>query len=246
MPNRSRGIPSRHFGVITRDPQSSRAAASAALPLEDQWTANRLAATAARNLDQQLCLGQQWGKTMAQRLTAALPYLLGLAMAASLYVLSGQITYPAREGQLGPHFWPRIAIGIIAAVCLYEIVRLLLTGSAESGVQGITEQLDSETDVAEDGGGAPRPHLLLGGVVLTVGYAVLMPMLGFLLASFLYLVLFMYLGGVRNHVAVWVTSTVGIFIFAFIFVKVVYISIPRGEPPFDRVTQFVMDVIRVR
>lgn len=185
---------------------------------------------------------------MAQRIRAAIPYLLGLAVAAFLYHVAGTISYPERPGQLGPDFWPRVAIAIIAIVCVYEIVRLLIVGAAASSVQGIAEHLDSdELDAAESQADAgSRIYMLLGGVALTLVYAVLVPKLGFLLASYLFLIAFMYLGGIRNHLAVWTTSTAGILLFAFIFLKVVYVSLPRGEPPFDQVTQLVMDLMLVR
>lgn len=183
---------------------------------------------------------------MAQRFKAALPYFVGLALAAVLNHLAGTITYPARPGQLGPDIWPRIAIAIIAVVCIYEIAKAFLLGGAHSGVQGIAEHLNAEDEAESEPATGSRLSLLLGGIGLTLAYAVLVPIFGFLLASYLFLILFMYLGGIRNHVAIWGSSTVGMLVFAFIFLKVVYVSLPRGVPPFDQVTQFVMDVVQVR
>lgn len=185
---------------------------------------------------------------MAQRIRAALPYVVGLAIAAVFYHLAGTISYPARSGHLGPDFWPRVAIAIIAIVCLYEIARVLIVGSADHSVQGIAERLDEEElDAAEAAANAnSRVYMLLGGLALTLAYAVLVPILGFLLASYLFLIVFMYLGGIRNHVAIWASSTIGMLVFAFIFLKVVYVSLPRGEPPFDQVTQFVMNLLMIR
>jgi putative tricarboxylic transport membrane protein len=185
---------------------------------------------------------------MVQRLKPAIPYLIGIAFAAVFYVLAGRISYTARPGQLGPDFWPRIAILMIAVVCLYEIIRVLATGTAGSKVEGIAEQLDKqELDAtAAEADTGSRIGLLMGGIVLTVAYAALVPVFGFLLASYLFLILFMYLGGARNHVAVWTSSTIGMLVFAFIFLKVVYVSVPRGEPPFDQFTQLVMDLLQVK
>jgi len=191
---------------------------------------------------------QQREPNMAQSFRPTIPYFVGLAAAAVLYYLANNITYAARPGQLGPDFWPRIAIGIMAVSCLYQIVRLLIFGSADSGVQGIGEHLEGEEldETESDAEGGRKPHLLLGGIILTLAYAVLVQKLGFLLASYIFLILFMYLGGIRNHVAIWASSTIGMLLFAFIFLKVVYVSIPRGEPPFDQVTQFVMDLMQIR
>ena len=181
---------------------------------------------------------------MAQRIKSALPYLLGLAIAVLLFALSGSISYSPRPGQLGPDFWPRLAIGLMAAVCIFEIVRILFLGSLDSDIRGIAERLD-DTEPDEDADAPVKPHLLIGGIGLILAYAIAVPVLGFLLASYIFLIVFMYLGGARNHVAVWLAGTLGILIFAFVFLKVVYVSLPRGEPPFDRVTQFVMNLLQV-
>ena len=57
--------------------------------------------------------------------------------------------------------------------------------------------------------------------------------LGFLLATFLFLAAFMYLGRYRNHVAIWAISAVVTLLTALMFLRIAYVSLPRGEPPFD-------------
>ena len=37
----------------------------------------------------------------------------------------------------------------------------------------------------------------------------------------------------------------GILAFAFIFLKIAYVSIPRGSPPFDQVTQAVYTLLGI-
>jgi putative tricarboxylic transport membrane protein len=55
---------------------------------------------------------------------SALPYFVGLAVAAALFFYAGQIQYTPRPGLLGPDFWPKVAIGLMAAACLFEIARI--------------------------------------------------------------------------------------------------------------------------
>ena len=86
-----------------------------------------------------------------------------------------------------------------------------------------------------------HPYLLLGGVGVIIAYAVLLPVFGFLLGSLLFMAAFMYLGGYRNHVAIWSIAVAATFIIAFVFLRFAYVSLPRGEPPFDRFT----DLIRI-
>lgn len=183
---------------------------------------------------------------LAPRAKALLPYVIGLAVTGGLWLMTNSMEYDARPGQLGPTFWPRLALGVIAASCLYEMGRLLLSADPWHEPSGLTEALDRSEKEAHPENESPRlPLLLAGGIVLTVGYAVLVDTLGFLLASFIYTVAFMYLGRYRNHLVIWSSAVFGILAFAFIFLKVAYVSIPRGTPPFDQVTQAVLNLLGV-
>jgi hypothetical protein len=163
----------------------------------------------------------------------ALPYFVGLAVAATLYFFVLQIEFSERPGMLGPDFWPKAAIGLMAAVCLFEIARAF--AGMRSQTHGVAEVL--ETD---DSAPAPiYPRLVAGGIVLVVVYAVVVDVFGFLLTTFVFLAAFMYLGRYRNHVAIWSFSFVATFLSAVIFLRVAYVSLPRGIPPFDRITDFV-------
>lgn len=175
------------------------------------------------------------------RLVACLPYLIWLVVAAVLWVLTTQISYDARPGQIGPNFWPRVAIGLMAFSALIEIGRQLFSPMPGKEIAGIGEALEGSHD---DGDDAPRqPHLLWIGIGLTLAFAVLVSTLGFVLSTFLYLAAFMYAGRYRNHAMIWSTSILGTLLFALVFLKVVYVSLPRGTAPFDSVTQFVLKLL---
>ena len=168
------------------------------------------------------------------RLRLALPYFVGLIVAGALFYSANQIQFTQRGNELGPDFWPKIAIVLMAVVCVIEILRAMI-GSA--GTYGISHSLE-EADESDE---PSYFHLLIGGIALIIGYAILVPILGFLLGSLLFMAVFMYLGRYRNHVAIWTISAVATFIVAFLFLRFAYVSLPRGEPPFDRFT----DLIRV-
>ena len=162
------------------------------------------------------------------------PYIFGLAVATVLFFFARQIEYTPRPGMLGPDFWPKMAIGLMAAVCLFEILRAL--AGVRSETHGVADAL--EKDNVEEA--APTyPGLLIGGIVLVAIYAVVVDIIGFLLSTFLFLAAFMYLGRYRRHVAVWSTSAIVTVLAALIFMRFAYVSLPRGEPPFDAFTDFV-------
>lgn len=167
-----------------------------------------------------------------------LPYVVGLAVAALLFRYAQQIQYTPRPGALGPDFWPKIAIGLMAVVCLFEIVRGLLGLKTET--QGIAEVL--EQDGAEEE--APSyPWLLAGGIILVIVYALVVDILGFLLSTFFFLAIFMYLGRYRRHLAIWLTSAGVTFAAAVLFMRIAYVSLPRGIPPFDAITEFTRKIL---
>jgi hypothetical protein len=164
----------------------------------------------------------------------SLPYVVGLVVAAVLFYFARGIEYTPRPGMLGPDFWPKAAIGLMTVVCLFEIVRSF--AGLRTAPQGVAEELEKEADEEK----APAyPRLLIGGIVLVTVYAVVVESIGFLLSTFLFLVAFMYLGRYWNHAAVWAVSTGVTLLAALVFIRFAYVSLPRGEPPFDAITDFV-------
>jgi putative tricarboxylic transport membrane protein len=160
------------------------------------------------------------------------PYVVGLAVAGALYIYSGTFEYTPRPGALGPEVWPRLAILLIAASCLFELTRRLIIGGKEA--TGFMEAFDREPQTKQ--AQPVYPRLVIGGVVLMAFYAVLVPILGFILATFLFLAAFMYVGGYRAHGAVWGASAAVTVFCGILFLRIAYVSLPRGIEPFDRLT----------
>ena len=121
------------------------------------------------------------------------PYVVGLAVAAVLFYFARDIQYTARPGMLGPDFWPKAAIGLMAIVCLFEIVRTF--AGLKSETHGVAEILEKDADEEP---AKTYPRLLIGGIVLVTVYAIVVDRLGFLLSTFLFLAAFMYLGRYRR------------------------------------------------
>jgi len=167
-------------------------------------------------------------------LRSALPYFVGLAVAAALFFYAGQIQYTPRPGLLGPDFWPKMACGLMAAACLFEIMRILV--GLKSETHGVADALEEEEPEEP---ATTYPWLLIGGVALVTVYALVVDILGFLLATFLFLPAFMYLGRYRKHLAVWSISALITVLAALLFMRFAYVSLPRGVPPFDRFTDFI-------
>lgn len=169
---------------------------------------------------------------------SALPYVVGLAVSALLFYFARGIEYEPRPGALGPDFWPRIAIGLMAGACLFEIVRIVLGLKGEA--LGVADALETvETEEPEK----KYPWLLVGGIALVTLYAFVVDYLGFLLSTFLFLPAFMYLGRYRHHKTVWLTSAGITVAAAILFIRIAYVSLPRGAPPFDAFTDFIRVIL---
>jgi hypothetical protein len=164
-------------------------------------------------------------------LRSILPYIIGAAVAAALFAYTGYIDYTPRPGQIGPATWPRLAIGLMAASCLFEIARRIATKNAAA--TGIVEAFERDEQTERE---TRYPLSLVGGIGLVSIYAFVVPYLGFLLATFLFLAAFMYVGRYRNHSAIWAASAIVTLFCGVLFLRIAYVSLPRGLPPFDRIT----------
>ena len=169
------------------------------------------------------------------RAKAILPYAALLAAAAYLYHDAGSFAAAGKPGQLGPDFWPRAVLGLLMIVCALEIGRHALFARA----------LPAPAEAAA-GDDAPRiPRLLAGGIVLTALYVPGMDYLGFFLATVVYLAAFMAVGRYRRWGVIATTSILGSLAFVYVFMKVVYVSLPLGVGPFRLVSTTLMSVLGI-
>ncbi|MEW6767984.1 MAG: tripartite tricarboxylate transporter TctB family protein [Pseudomonadota bacterium] len=171
-------------------------------------------------------------------LHSIVPYLAGLAIAAALFIYASKIAYDPRPGALGPAIWPQLAILLLGGSCLFEIVRRLIVGNRDA--TGFLEAFDREEEPEQKD--PVYPHMLIGGIVLMAIYAVAVPYLGFIFGTFLFLAAFMYVGGFRRHVTIWLTSILVTALCGVLFLRIAYVSLPRGIPPFDRATDIFFHI----
>lgn len=190
-------------------------------------------------------------------LTRIIPYAIVGGAAGYLYYVAANIEYYARAGTLGPDFWPKAILVLIIAACLYEVVRIAFLGTRAHDTAGVLEEMAVESLEQHADAGAPEPAeenhaeenhpvLLVAGVIATLAYVWAVQRLGFFLATAVYLVAFMRLGGYRRWRVIGTVSVVGTLVLLFIFMKLVYVSLPIGVAPFSEVTLFLMKVMGIR
>jgi len=178
------------------------------------------------------------------------PYVIVLAITGYLYFLARQIDFVAPGGRIGPDFWPKAILLLAMATCAYEIIKNLFFTKGDRELAGVLESIIEEAPV--EAAIVPQqekknyPHLLLIGMAMTVAYVVLIETLGFFLCTLLYLAGFMLVGRYRRIGVVLATSLIGSLVFMFVFMKIVYVSLPLGHEPFSEVSFMLMRLMGIK
>lgn len=183
------------------------------------------------------------------RIRKALPYALLLAGAGYFYYLATGFDFVAPGGRIGPDFWPKAVLGLLIASCAYELVKIVFFDRSPADLSGVLQDIMQAAPAEEPQAGdeaGPFPHLLAAGIVLTVAYVFLIDKLGFFLCTFLYLGAFMYVGRYRRLGVIIATGFLGSLAFVFIFMKVVYVSLPLGEAPFASVSLLLLHLLGIK
>lgn len=186
---------------------------------------------------------------MAVRMQKIVPYVIVLAIVSYLYFLAAKMDFVAPGGRIGPDLWPKVILALAMVTCVYEIVKNLFFGKADHDLEGVLASVQKDVPMELPIAAAEEktyPHLLWIGIVMTVAYAVLIDKLGFFLCTFLYLAAFMWIGRYRRIGIILITSLVGSLAFMFMFMKIVYVSLPLGVDPFSQVSFLLMRLMGIK
>jgi len=176
-----------------------------------------------------------------EKLLRIVPYVIILLVSLYFYYLAGQFRFSAKPGNLGPDFWPKLLLALTMAACLYEITKTAFFLKIASPKKAPEEQPSKAASKKKT-----YPKRLVIGIAMTLAYAYFVTVLGFILCTFLYFVLFMIVGRYRKIWAILANSVVGTLTLVVIFMKIVYVSLPLGQEPFSRVTFFVLNMLGIR
>ena len=164
-----------------------------------------------------------------------LPYAALFVGGAYLFYDAGHFAYSPRPGELGPDFWPKAVLALFMLACAWQLVARLFTAEA---------LLPRDAGAAEVRRRFPR--LLIGGIAATVGYVLVLPEAGFFLSTAAYLALFMLIGRYRRYGVIAAASLLGSLVFVFVFMRIVYVSLPLGVGPFQQVSVWLLALLGIR
>ncbi|MGH7714656.1 MAG: tripartite tricarboxylate transporter TctB family protein [Vulcanimicrobiaceae bacterium] len=165
-------------------------------------------------------------------------YTVILCCAAYLYYLAEHIQYDEVAGRIGPDAWPKIVLVLLFVTCAWQIGRIVIFGAPPAA------SLDDELPLAVDEGDFTYLALLAIGV--TVVFAYLLPWLGFLVATILFLAAIAFVGRYRRPWPMVATSIIAPIVLIFVFMKIVYVALPLGVGPFKDLTVLLLRIMRVR
>lgn len=178
-----------------------------------------------------------------------IPYFIVLAISAALFWHAGSIGSMGSGGRaIGADFWPRLILGLAMCVCVFELVFRWFFDM--EGMGGLLSQVEQQV-AGEQGGVEEEPvehHLgrLLTGIGLTLAYVWALPVIGFAVASLVFIALFIWLGTYRRTRVVVAVSVLGTLILMFLFMKVVYVSLPLGTGIFETISVKLIGLLGIR
>jgi putative tricarboxylic transport membrane protein len=182
--------------------------------------------------------------TVRQRCRAALPYLVVLAAGVFLYYSAANFEFEEASGRIGPGAWPKLILLVMLAAALWGMVASALQGGKANGsaAHKMAEQDEMEALLRPP---EIYPWLVWLAVAATIGYLALMPFAGFFLSTIAYSFALMYLSHYRRLSHAALLSVAIAFAFMFLFMRVVYVALPVGVPPFDRLSYALMAAMGV-
>jgi putative tricarboxylic transport membrane protein len=157
--------------------------------------------------------------------------LLG-GIAFGLFLDAGRFGALAPPGQIGPGFWPRLVlIGLMVSALVNAAASLRRPSRPSLAAVPLAREFR-------------RGRLALaGGLIL--GYIGAIELVGFLLATSAFLAAFMALAGLRRPVSLLLIAAIGAGLLTAVFVRVVYLPLPKGWGPFEDVTLTLYRLLRL-
>jgi hypothetical protein len=185
---------------------------------------------------------------LLQALAKSLPFAILLGAAVFLFARTLQFDYPRAPDRLGPDVWPQAILVLLMIACVAGIGRTVLLDGRAKRAAGTGDQrgaFPGEVETAEPEV-PPRYGLVAGGIFLFLAYPIALDTLGFLIATFLLMTMFMLIGQWRNLPGVLAVSATGTLVLFYLFRGVVYVSLPLGSGVFHDWTVWVASLLGMR
>ena len=173
------------------------------------------------------------GKTRRDRLAAVSAYLLILAAAVFFYGMADRIRFDRVPGRIGPDLWPKIILILTILACIWRAVAAFFFEGAVNHPSPAVERPPEPGEIDEE---EIYPLRVWAAIIGALVYVWAISITGFFISTFAFLCFIIFVAGFRRPLAVLLLAAAGSLFFMTIFVRVVYVSLPLGIPPFDLVS----------
>jgi hypothetical protein len=163
--------------------------------------------------------------------------MAGVLLSGWLLLGTRGLDHVARDGQLGPGFWPRIALIGLGLTCLVKFVDEWRRHRIAKPRQPAALQSGMRAELARRKLGAAMAAIVV--------YVLVTPAIGFPLATALFIVAFMSLCGARSIAVAGVNAVVGTGLLLYVFIKLVYLPLPKGDGPFDALSLMLYRALHI-
>lgn len=161
----------------------------------------------------------------------------GLFLVAALALPSFMVdaARPLRGTGLGPAAWPQVMLALIAFCAAVWLAHEVFAW--RRGRPAITA---AATD------GEPYSYgKAATGLAMIVAYGILLPVIGFPLATASFIALWCVLGGVRHPLVVAPLSLVGTAALLWMFMGLALMPLSRGQGVFDRISVTILQLLGI-
>src|SRR5262245_43510015 len=181
-----------------------------------------------------------------QAIGRSAPFVVLLCAAVYLLSLTRHFEFPRAPGRLGPDFWPQTLLVLLIIACVLGIA-----SNVWATLRAGKDPTESATGMVqpaalEEPETPSRYGLVVAGMALLLTYPVTLEYLGFVIATFLLMALFMWVGQWRNPIGVTAVSAMGTLCLFYVFRGVVYVSLPLGVEPFRSATVWIASAMGMR
>lgn len=167
---------------------------------------------------------------LALRLIMPVACLAGGLVLPSMVLDAGRTV---RARGLGPTAWPEFMLTLIAALSVIWIIREMITWRMSLRNQLVPAPVEpAEADYDY------RKAVI--GMVLVVGYGWALPLIGFSLATAVFIAAICLLGGLRRALVIVPVSVVGTAVLLWVFMGLALMPLDRGEGAFGRFSLAVL------
>jgi putative tricarboxylic transport membrane protein len=160
--------------------------------------------------------------------------LLIVLLAVYFCILAGKIDAPPSPEQLGAAFWPKMILIFLMVSCGIKAGEIL-TARRNTGTEATPAGPLPEVDTLK----------LAAMIAMVIAAVYFMDIIGFPMANFFFLLLFMRIAGLRKKLPLFLTSVLGTIFLLYLFVKIVYLPLPKGQWFFDDMTIFLYRVLHI-